>query len=67
MFVVDVVIGLVGYLVMVISGGNLYCKFLFLFDKLGEKILLDWFNIVEKLYVLCGLVLSLFDSEGVFI
>lgn len=67
MFVVDVVIGLIGYLVMVISGGNLYCKLSFLFDYFGKIILLMWFNISECLYVMCGLVFSLFDSEGVCI
>lgn len=32
----DVVIGLIGYLVGVISGGVLYCKLSFLFDYLGK-------------------------------
>ncbi|MBD1565404.1 metalloprotease PmbA [Vibrio sp. S12_S33] len=66
MFAADVATGLVGHLVMAISGGNLYRKSSFLLDKLGEKILPDWFNIAEKPHVLRGLASSPFDSEGVF-
>ncbi|MDE1231100.1 metalloprotease PmbA [Vibrio aestuarianus] len=66
MFAADVATGLVGHLVMAISGGNLYRKSSFLLDKLGEKILPDWFNIAEKPHLLRGLASSPFDSEGVF-
>lgn len=66
MFAADVATGLIGHLVMAISGGSLYRKSSFLIDKLGEKILPDWFNIAEKPHVLRGLASSPFDSEGVF-
>lgn len=66
MFAADVATGLIGHLVMAISGGNLYRKSSFLLDKLGEQILPDWFNIHEKPHVLRGLASSPFDSEGVF-
>ncbi|MDQ2194271.1 metalloprotease PmbA [Vibrio anguillarum] len=66
MFAADVATGLIGHLVMAISGGSLYRKSSFLLDKLGEKILPDWFNIAEKPHVLRGLASSPFDSEGVF-
>ncbi|KGY07995.1 metalloprotease PmbA [Vibrio sinaloensis] len=66
MFAADVATGLVGHLVMAISGGNLYRKSSFLLDQLGEKVLPDWFNIAEKPHVLRGLASSPFDSEGVF-
>ncbi len=65
MFLADAATGLMGHLVMGISGGNLYRKSSFLLDKLGEKILPDWFNIAEKPHVLRGLASSPFDSEGV--
>ena len=66
MFAADVATGLIGHLVMAISGGNLYRKSSFLLDQLGEKVLPDWFNIAEKQHVLRGLASSPFDSEGVF-
>ncbi|EGA71777.1 peptidase PmbA [Vibrio sinaloensis DSM 21326] len=66
MFAADVATGLIGHLVMAISGGNLYRKSSFLLDKLGEQVLPDWFNIHEKPHVLRGLASSPFDSEGVF-
>lgn len=65
MFLADAATGLLGHLVMGISGGNLYRNSSFLLDKLGEKILPDWFNIAEKPHVLRGLASSPFDSEGV--
>ncbi|MDN3680396.1 metalloprotease PmbA [Vibrio tapetis subsp. quintayensis] len=66
MFAADVATGLIGHLVMAISGGSLYRKSSFLLDKLGEKILPDWFNIEENPHVLRGLASSPFDNEGVF-
>ncbi len=65
MFAADVATGLMGHLVMAISGGNLYRKASFLLDHLGEKILPDWFQVEEKPHVLRGLASSPFDSEGV--
>lgn len=66
MFAADVATGLIGHLVMAISGGNLYRKSSFLLDHLGEKVLPDWFNISEKPHVLRGLASSPYDSEGIF-
>ncbi|WP_367988051.1 metalloprotease PmbA [Vibrio sp. NTOU-M3] len=66
MFAADVATGLMGHLVMAISGGNLYRKSSFLLDHLGQQILPEWFNIEEKPHVLRGLASSPFDSEGVF-
>ncbi|MCL9777071.1 metalloprotease PmbA [Vibrio methylphosphonaticus] len=66
LFANDVATGLMGHLVMAISGGNLYRKSSFLLDKLGETILPDWFQVEEKPHVLRGLASSPFDSEGVF-
>ncbi|MFC5076437.1 peptidase PmbA [Vibrio thalassae] len=65
LFANDVATGLMGHLVMGISGGNLYRKSSFLLDKLGEQILPDWFAIEEKPHVLKGLASSPFDNEGV--
>ncbi|MGX9418122.1 metalloprotease PmbA [Vibrio sp. WJH972] len=65
MFAPDVATGLMGHLVMAISGGNLYRKSSFLLDKLGETILPTWFNITERPHVLRGLASTPFDSEGV--
>ncbi|EGQ9500802.1 metalloprotease PmbA [Vibrio cholerae] len=65
MFAADVATGLIGHLVMAISGGNLYRKSSFLLDHLGKTILPTWFNISERPYVMRGLASSPFDSEGV--
>ncbi|MFY2509773.1 metalloprotease PmbA [Vibrio pectenicida] len=65
MFAADVATGLIGHLVMAISGGNLYRKSSFLLDKLNQQVLPKWFNISEKPHVLRGLASSPFDSEGV--
>ncbi len=64
MFAADVATGLMGHLVMAISGGNLYRKSSFLLDKLGEQILPSWFNVSERPHVLRGLASSPFDNEG---
>lgn len=65
MFAADVATGLIGHLVMAISGGNLYRKSGFLLDHLGKTILPTWFNISERPHVMRGLASSPFDSEGV--
>ncbi|MBO0214539.1 metalloprotease PmbA [Vibrio sp. Vb2880] len=65
MFAADVATGLMGHLVMAISGGNLYRKSSFLLDHLGQQILPSWFNVSERPHVLRGLASSPFDSEGV--
>ncbi|MDC0611289.1 metalloprotease PmbA [Vibrio sp.] len=65
MFSPDVATGLMGHLVMAISGGNLYRKSTFLLDHLGKKILPDWFAIDERPHLMRGLASSPFDSEGV--
>ncbi|BCK27282.1 metalloprotease PmbA [Vibrio cholerae] len=64
MFAADVATGLIGHLVMAISGGNLYRKSSFLLDHLGKTILPTWFNISERPHVMRGLASSPFDSEG---
>ncbi|WP_253657688.1 metalloprotease PmbA [Vibrio sp. Y58_MX_L22] len=66
MFASDVATGLIGHLVMAISGGNLYRKSSFLLDHLGKQVLPEWFNISERPHVLRGLASSPFDSEGVY-
>lgn len=66
MFAADVATGLLGHLVMAISGGNLYRKSSFLLDQLGQQVLPEWFNVSEKPHILRGLASSPFDSEGVF-
>ncbi|EGR4449396.1 metalloprotease PmbA [Vibrio cholerae] len=65
MFAADVATGLIGHLVMAISGGNLYRKSSFLLDHLGKTILPTWFNISERPHVMRCLASSPFDSEGV--
>ncbi|ELB2897309.1 metalloprotease PmbA [Vibrio alginolyticus] len=66
MFAADVATGLIGHLVMAISGGNLYRKSSFLLGHLGKQVLPEWFNISERPHVLRGLASSPFDSEGVY-
>ncbi|QGM80746.1 metalloprotease PmbA [Otariodibacter oris] len=61
----DVATGLIGHLAGAISGGALYRKSSFLVDKLGEKILPEWFEISEHPHLLKQLASSPFDSEGV--
>ncbi len=65
MFASDVATGLLGHLVMAISGGNLYRKSSFLLDHLGKQILPSWFSVSERPHILRGLASSPFDSEGV--
>lgn len=65
LFQADVATGLLGHLVMAISGGNLYRKSSFLLDRLDTQILPSWFNIAEKPHILRGLASGAFDSEGV--
>lgn len=65
LFSSEVATGLIGHLVGAISGGNLYRKSSFLLDKLGNQILPEWFNIVERPHLLKGLASTPFDSEGV--
>ncbi|WP_068715222.1 metalloprotease PmbA [Vibrio tritonius] len=65
MFAADVATGLMGHLVMAISGGNLYRKSSFLVDHLGKQILPEWFNVHERPHILRGLASTPFDSEGV--
>ncbi|CZF78384.1 metalloprotease PmbA [Grimontia marina] len=64
MFAADVATGLLGHLVMGISGSNLYRKSSFLLDKLGHQILPDWFEINERPHILKGMASAPFDSEG---
>jgi PmbA protein len=64
MFSADVATGLLGHLVMGISGANLYRKSTFLLDKLNEKIFPDWFNVSERPHIHKSLASSPFDSEG---
>lgn len=61
----DVATGLIGHLAGAISGGALYRKSSFLQDKLGERILPEWFEIAERPHLLRQLASSPFDSEGV--
>ncbi len=64
MFAADVATGLLGHLVMAISGSNLYRKSSFLLDKLGHQILPEWFEISERPHILKGMASAPFDSEG---
>ncbi|WP_105900789.1 metalloprotease PmbA [Vibrio gangliei] len=65
LFESSVATGLLGHLVMAISGGNLYRKSSFLLDRLDTQVLPSWFNISEKPHILRGLASGAFDSEGV--
>ncbi len=65
LFAADIATGLLGHLVMGISGSNLYRKSSFLLDKLGESILPSWFNIDERPHILKAMASTPFDSEGV--
>lgn len=64
-FMNDVATGLIGHLAAAISGGSLYRKNSFLLDKLGQKILPDWFQISERPHLIGRLASTPFDSEGV--
>lgn len=61
----DVAAGLLGHFVSAISGGSLYRNSSFLLDHLGQQVLPDWFEIVEKPHLIGALASSPFDSEGV--
>lgn len=64
-FAADVATGLLGHLVMAISGGNLYRKSTFLLDHLGKDVFPAWLQISERPHILRGLASTPFDSEGV--
>ncbi|ATF09275.1 metalloprotease PmbA [Candidatus Enterovibrio altilux] len=64
MFSADIATGLLGHLVMGISGSNLYRKSSFLLNKLGHQILPKWFQIYERPHILKGIASLPFDHEG---
>jgi len=66
LFAADVATGLLGHLVMAISGGNLYRDSSFLVDSLHSQILPKWFSISERPHIKQALASTPFDSEGVF-
>lgn len=66
LFAADVATGLIGHLVMAISGANLYRKSSFLLDSLQTQILPEWFSISEKPHIKQAMASTPFDSEGVF-
>lgn len=65
MFSADIATGLLGHLVMGISGSNIYRKSSFLLDKLGHQIFPSWFQVYERPHILKAMGSSPFDSEGV--
>jgi PmbA protein len=61
----DVSSGLLGHLVMAISGSNLYRRSSFLLDQLGERVFPDWMQVFEDPFIEKALASTPFDSEGV--
>ncbi len=61
----EVARGLIGHLVGAISGGALYRKASFLLDQQGQRILPEWFQILEDPFVRRGHASGNFDAEGV--
>jgi PmbA protein len=61
----EIASGLIGHFISAISGGSLYRKSSFLLDKLGQQVLPNWLNIIERPHILRGLASSPFDHEGV--
>lgn len=64
LFAAEVAGGLLGHLLGVISGGNLYRKSSFLLDALGEQLFPDWFTLDERPLLPGGLASSAFDGDG---
>ena len=56
---------LVGHLLGAVSGGALYRRASFLLDHVGQRILPDWFQVVERPHLSRGLRSARFDAEGV--
>ncbi len=56
---------LIGSLIGLISGNNIYRKLSFLHDKLDQQILPSWFCLHEDPFVYKGIASSYFDAEGV--
>ena len=56
---------LVGHLLGAVSGGALYRRASFLLDHVGQRILPDWFQVVERPHLPRGLRSARFDAEGV--
>lgn len=65
LFRADIASSLFGHLVSAIGGGNVYRKTTFMLDKVGEQILSNNVNIIERPHLLNGIASSPFDSEGV--
>ncbi|HET8900021.1 MAG TPA: metalloprotease PmbA [Rhodanobacteraceae bacterium] len=65
LFAPEVARGLIGHLLSAVSGGALYRNASFLVGKQGERILPEWFNIIERPRVPRGLGSASFDAEGV--
>lgn len=64
-FRADIASSLFGHLVSAISGGSIYRQSSFLLDKLGQRILPEHLNIIERPHLRQGLASSPFDAEGV--
>jgi PmbA protein len=57
--------GLIGHLLSAVSGGNLYRRASFLLDQVGQPVLPEWLDIVERPHLRRGHGSSVFDAEGV--
>lgn len=65
LFSPEVARGLIGHLLSAASGGALYRNASFLIGKRGEKLLPEWFDIIERPRLPRGLGSAAFDAEGV--
>jgi PmbA protein len=65
MFDAEVANSLWGHLIAAISGGNLYRKTSFLLDKVGQSVLPEFVNIMEKPHMMGRLGSAPFDGDGV--
>jgi len=65
LFAPRVATGLVGHLLRAISGSALIRNASFLKDRVGDRILPDWFRLAERPHLRRGASSAFFDNEGV--
>jgi PmbA protein len=65
LFAPEVARGLIGHLVSAVSGGALYRRSSFLLDHVGQRVLPDFVEIIERPHLRRGQGSSAFDAEGV--
>ncbi len=65
LFAAELARGLIGHLLVAVSGGSLYRRASFLLDHVGKPVMPAWLNINERPHLARGQGSANFDAEGV--